>query len=59
MSFNRLPYDNCSYKQVLKETTGPGFYHLTTPPTPANPVTLKTLESDYKVLVSVLIKILI
>ena len=31
MSFNRLPYDLCAYKQVLKETTGPGVYYLGTP----------------------------
>lgn len=37
MSFNRLPYDNCSYKQVLNETTGPGFYQLTTPPNMCEP----------------------
>lgn len=37
MSFNRLPYDNCSYNQVLKETTGPGFYQLTTPPNMCEP----------------------
>ena len=37
MSFNRLPYDNCSYKQVLRETTGPGFYNLTTPPNSCEP----------------------
>ena len=37
MSFNRLPYDNCSYEQVLRETTGPGFYQLTTPPNSCQP----------------------
>jgi len=37
MSFNRLPYDNCSYKQELNETTGPGFYQLTTPPNMCKP----------------------
>ena len=37
MSFNRLPYDNCSYKQELNETTGPGFYQLTTPPNTCDP----------------------
>ena len=31
MSFNRLPYDRCSYKQTIAETTGPGIYQLGTP----------------------------
>ena len=31
MSFNRLPYDNCSYNQTLLESEGPGAYHLMTP----------------------------
>lgn len=37
MSFNRLPYDTCSYKQVLAETTGPGVYQLSTPPNTCEP----------------------
>ena len=32
MSFNRLNYDSCSYKQVLFESIGPGNYQLGTPP---------------------------
>lgn len=31
MSFNRLNYDTCSYKQVLAESVGPGEYSLGTP----------------------------
>ena len=31
MSFNRLNYDTCSYKQVLEESIGPGEYQLGTP----------------------------
>ena len=31
-SINKLQYDLCAYKQVLGETTGPGFYQLSTPP---------------------------
>lgn len=31
MSFNRLPYDNCSYNQTLLESEGPGSYQLMTP----------------------------
>ena len=36
MSFNKLSYDNCSYEQQLSETTGPGFYQLSTPPNACN-----------------------
>ena len=31
MSFNRLDYDTCAYKQELAESSGPGDYQLTTP----------------------------
>ena len=31
MSFNRLNYDTCSYKQVLAESVGPGEYSLGQP----------------------------
>ena len=31
MSFNKLNYDTCSYKQELSESIGPGEYQLTTP----------------------------
>ena len=31
MSFNRLDYDTCSYKQEIAESSGPGDYQLTTP----------------------------
>ena len=31
MSFNRLNYDTCSYKQVLAESIGPGEYKLGQP----------------------------
>lgn len=37
MSFNRLPYDICSYEQTLAETTGPGHYQLGTPPNSCKP----------------------
>jgi len=37
MSFNRLPYDICSYEQTLAETTGPGHYQLGTPPNTCDP----------------------
>jgi hypothetical protein len=37
MSFNRLPYDTCAYKQVLAETVGPGVYQLSTPPNTCDP----------------------
>lgn len=32
MSFNRLNYDMCQYKQSIQESTGPGSYMLGTPP---------------------------
>ncbi len=32
MSFNRLNYDMCQYKQSVYESTGPGNYMLGTPP---------------------------
>ena len=31
MSFNRLDYDTCAYKQELSESIGPGEYQLSTP----------------------------
>ena len=31
MSFNRLDYDTCAYKQELSESIGPGEYLLATP----------------------------
>ena len=31
MSFNKLDYDTCAYKQVLSESIGPGEYQLATP----------------------------
>ena len=31
MSFNRLDYDTCSYKQELSESIAPGQYNLNTP----------------------------
>ena len=31
MSFNRLDYDTCAYKQELSESIGPGEYQLGTP----------------------------
>ena len=33
MSFNRLNYDMCQYKQTIFESTGPGNYMLATPST--------------------------
>ena len=32
MSFNRLNYDTCAYKQNLYQSVGPGEYRLTGPP---------------------------
>ena len=37
MSFNRLNYDSCQYKQNITESTGPGSYQLTTPPIACEP----------------------
>ena len=37
MSFNKLRYDNCSYKHVLSESVGPGEYQLGTPPISCDP----------------------
>ena len=31
MSFNRLDYDTCAYKQEIAESSGPGDYQLNTP----------------------------
>ena len=31
MSFNRLDYDTCAYKQELSESIGPGEYQWGTP----------------------------
>jgi len=31
MSFNRLKYDSCEEKKVLKESMGPGLYQVTEP----------------------------
>lgn len=31
MSFNRLPYDTCAYKQTLAQTIGPGEYQINEP----------------------------
>ncbi|MEN8811318.1 MAG: hypothetical protein ABF272_08020 [Flavobacteriales bacterium] len=45
MSFNRLNFDKCQYKQTLFESIGPGNYSLGTPPIacnycyPTNPTT--------------------
>ena len=33
MSFNRLNYDDCTYKHLLRESIGPGDYLLNTPRT--------------------------
>ena len=37
MSFNRLNYDTCSYKHVLRESIGPGEYQLGTPAISCDP----------------------
>ena len=37
MSFNRLNYDTCSYKQVLGESIGPGEYQLGKPDVSCKP----------------------
>ena len=37
MSFNRLPYDICSYKHELAESVGEGMYRLGTPPNSCEP----------------------
>lgn len=31
MSFNRLMYDNCEQKNIIKQATGPGIYQVSTP----------------------------
>ena len=36
MSFNRLNFDMCQYKQTIYESTGPGNYMLGTPPNDCN-----------------------
>ncbi len=36
MSFNRLNYDTCSYKQEISESVAPGEYQLDTPPISCN-----------------------
>jgi hypothetical protein len=36
MSFNRLNYDTCAYKQNLYQSVGPGEYRLTEPPNSCN-----------------------
>ena len=37
MSFNRLNYDTCEYKQSLSESIGPGHYQINTPPVSCEP----------------------
>lgn len=37
MSQERTIYDQCSYRQELAETTGPGIYQLSTPPNTCQP----------------------
>jgi hypothetical protein len=37
MSFNKLNYDTCSYKQVLTESIGPGEYQLGKPQSSCEP----------------------
>ena len=37
MSFNRLAYDTCSYKQVLAESISPGVYQINKPPVSCEP----------------------
>jgi hypothetical protein len=36
MSFNRLNYDTCEYKQTLAQSIGPGHYQVNTPPIDCN-----------------------
>lgn len=42
MSFNRLNYDTCAYKQNLYQSVGPGEYRLTEPPNSCNICTPQT-----------------
>jgi len=37
MSFNRLNYDTCEYKQTISQSVGPGDYQLNTPPISCEP----------------------
>ena len=37
MSFNRLNYDTCEYKQTLAQSIGPGHYQINTPPISCEP----------------------
>lgn len=37
MSFNRLNFDNCQYKQTLAESAGPGMYQINTPAVSCKP----------------------
>lgn len=37
MSFNRLNYDNCQYKQTLSQSVGPGHYQISKPPVSCKP----------------------
>jgi len=37
MSFNRLNYDTCEYKQTLAQSIGPGHYQMNTPPISCEP----------------------
>ena len=49
MSFNRLNYDMCQYKQTLFESTGPGNYLLGTPPIDSVSYTHLTLPTNREV----------
>ena len=37
MSFNRLNYDTCEYKQSISQSIGPGHYQINTPPISCEP----------------------
>ena len=37
MSFNRLNYDTCEYKQTISQSVGPGHYQINTPPISCEP----------------------
>ena len=53
MSFNRLNYDTCSYKQVLAESIGPGEYQLGKPDVSCKPCFNKDPDIDSSVMVPV------
>ena len=53
MSFNRLDYDTCEYKQRLSESVGPGSYMINKPPKNCEPCYPFHLVLGYNILVIV------